>query len=83
MSRPFLLLVCLTLSACAAPPRPDPAPAPAPMAGEVHGTVGVGVSSQRGAIGKADLTLTLCNNQSPFSVGVRAADGDKALEARC
>ncbi|PJE31725.1 hypothetical protein SAMN06297129_1745 [Pseudooceanicola antarcticus] len=81
MPRTAILLSCLLLSACAAPPRPDPAPRP--MAGEVHGTVGVGVSSQRGAIGKADLTLTICNNQSPFSVGVRAADGSNALEARC
>ncbi|WP_168161416.1 hypothetical protein [Oceanicola sp. S124] len=53
------------------------------MSGEVHGTVGVGVNSQRGAIGKADLTLTICNNTSPFSVGVRGSDGRNAVEARC
>ncbi|MBR9765093.1 MAG: hypothetical protein GYB53_16610 [Rhodobacteraceae bacterium] len=84
-SRPVLAAVAglALLAGCAAPPSPRPAETPRPMAGEVHGTVGVGVSSERGAIGKADLTLSICNNTSPFSVGVRTSDGRNGVEARC
>lgn len=77
------LCALMTLSACApgAMPRRE-APTHETLTG-VHGTVGVGVNSQRGPIANADITLSVCRKPRPVTIGVGVARREVDLRAEC
>lgn len=78
----------ITLAACAAPPHAENygngtvSPAQPGYQTAVHGTVGAGITSN-GPKAKANITLSICNNTSPVTVGVVGSDGRNSLEAQC
>ncbi|SLN74840.1 hypothetical protein PSM7751_04214 [Pseudooceanicola marinus] len=75
------LLALLALTACSGSSY-RPAPAYETQTG-VHGTVGVGVNSRKGLVTNTDLTLSVCRQPRPVTLGVGVNSRTVDLEARC
>ncbi|MGI3163665.1 hypothetical protein [Pseudooceanicola sp. 200-1SW] len=73
--------VLLALAACAGP-RYQPSTPYETQTG-VHGSVGVGVNSRKGPVANADVTLSVCRQPRPVTIGVGVNSRNVDLEARC